>query len=88
MDIIATHHLHYDSSTQTGTLFHLMGALSEFGKLGLTCIGSSPQEAQAIYDYVEASLDRESQDSQAPEFALSHHLRRIEKFPPNRDALG
>jgi hypothetical protein len=67
MDIIATHHLHYDSSTQTGTLFHLMGALSEFGKLGLTCIGSSPQEAQAIYAHVEASLDAESQTPVSPQ---------------------
>ncbi len=60
MEIIATHHLHYDSSTQTGTLFHLMGALSEFGKLGLTSIGSSPAEAEEIYAKVETSLDEET----------------------------
>ncbi len=60
MDIIATHRLHYDSTTQTGTLFHLMGALSEFGKLGLTCIGRSPAEADAIYHKVEQSLDQET----------------------------
>jgi hypothetical protein len=88
MDIIATHHLHYDSSTQTGTLFHLMGALSEFGKLGLTSIGSSPQEAQAIYDNVEASLDSESAQTQAQDFTPSHQPRRIEQFPPQRDSLG
>lgn len=27
-----------------------MGALSEFGKLGLVSIGNSPEEAQAIYN--------------------------------------
>lgn len=58
MDIIAQERLHFDSSSQTGTVFHLMGALSEFGKLGLTSIGNSLEEAQEIYDRVEAVLDQ------------------------------
>lgn len=60
MDIIAHHQLHFESSTETGTVFHLMGCLSEFGKVGLTSIGNSPQEAQAIYDRVVAVIDRET----------------------------
>ncbi len=60
MDIIAHHRLHFESSTETGTVFHLMGCLSEYGKIGLTSIGNSPQEAQAIYDRVVAVLDRET----------------------------
>ncbi|WP_019509353.1 peptide ligase PGM1-related protein [Pleurocapsa sp. PCC 7319] len=61
MDIIAQERLHFDSSSRTGTVFHLMGALSEFGKLGLTSIGNSLEEAQAIYDRVVAVLDRETE---------------------------
>ena len=61
MDIIAKHRLHFDSSTKTGTVFHLMGALSEFGKLGLTSIGNSTEEAEALYDQVEKALDQETQ---------------------------
>ncbi|WP_017295793.1 peptide ligase PGM1-related protein [Geminocystis herdmanii] len=60
MDIIAKHHLHFDSSTKTGTVFHLMGALSEFGKVGLTSIGNSSAEAEDIYNNVEAILDEET----------------------------
>jgi hypothetical protein len=60
MDIIAKHRLHFDSSTETGTVFHLMGALSEFGKLGLTSIGNSLQEARDIYSHVEEVLDLET----------------------------
>jgi PGM1 C-terminal domain len=60
MDIIAHHRLHFESSTETGTVFHLMGCLSEFGKVGLTSIGNSPQEAQAIYDRVVEVIDRET----------------------------
>ena len=64
MDIIAQERLHFDSSSRTGTVFHLMGALSEFGKLGLTSIGNSLEEAKEIYDRVEAVLDRETEDIQ------------------------
>jgi hypothetical protein len=64
MDIIAKHRLHFDSSTGTGTVFHLMGALSEFGKLGLTSIGNSWQEAEAIYRQVERVLDSETEKNQ------------------------
>jgi hypothetical protein len=48
-----------------------MGALSEFGKLGLTSIGNSLAEAKEIYDRVEAVLDKatanptDADDSQA-----------------------
>lgn len=63
MDIIAKHHLHFDSSTKTGTVFHLMGALSEFGKLGLTSIGNSWDEAEAIYNNIETVLDNETKDN-------------------------
>jgi hypothetical protein len=62
MDIIAKHRLHFDSSTETGTVFHLMGALSEFGKLGLTSIGNSLQEAKDIYNHVEEVLDLETKN--------------------------
>ncbi len=60
MDIIAEKSLHFDSSNRTGSVFHLMGALSEFGKLGLTSIGNSLAEAQKIYHRVEEVLDEET----------------------------
>lgn len=60
MDIIAKHRIHFDNSTKTGNVFHLMGALSEFGKLGLTCIGNSLAEAEAFYEQVEGILDAET----------------------------
>lgn len=60
MDIIAHHGLHFDTSTETGTVFHLMGCLSEFGKLGLTSIGDSLEQAEAIYNKVIKVLDQET----------------------------
>ncbi|MEM7726227.1 MAG: peptide ligase PGM1-related protein [Cyanobacteria bacterium P01_A01_bin.45] len=60
MDIIAHHRLHFDTGTETGTIFHLMGCLSQFGKLGLTCIGDSLQQAEDIYNKVTNVLDKEA----------------------------
>ena len=70
MDIIAQARLHFDSGTCTGNVFHLMGSLSEFGKLGLTSIGNSRAEAAEIYNHVEQILNKEtganSQDCSLP----------------------
>jgi hypothetical protein len=60
MEILATHQLHFDTSTETGTVLHLMGCLSEFGKLGLTCIGNSPQQAEDIYNGFIRAMDEET----------------------------
>ncbi|WP_448380547.1 peptide ligase PGM1-related protein [Gloeomargarita sp.] len=61
LDIIVYNSLHFDSTTETGTVFHLMGCLSEFGKLGLTCISDSAAKAQHLFDQVVRILDEETQ---------------------------
>ncbi|MGC1307486.1 MAG: peptide ligase PGM1-related protein [Phormidesmis sp.] len=58
MDIIMGEQLHFSSIDGVGVVFHLMGCLSEHGKLGLTCIGNTPQEAEDIYEQVVAAIDR------------------------------
>ena len=57
MDIIVTRRLHFNSIRGVGAAFHLMGSLSEYGKVGLTCIGTSPDHAREIYDQVVTALD-------------------------------
>jgi len=60
IDILTENHLHYSHSTDSGVLFHLIGAVSEFGKLGLTAIGNSREEADALYYKTLEVLDRET----------------------------
>lgn len=60
MDIIMVEQLHFNSIAGTGVTFHLMGCLSEYGKLGLTCIGNTPEEAEQIYERVVTALDSET----------------------------
>lgn len=59
IDIAMYHSLMYDGTTQEGVMFHLMGALSQYGKLGLVCIGRSPEKAWHYYQKVIDVLDRE-----------------------------
>jgi hypothetical protein len=59
-EIIARHGLGYRSSTGTGALFHMIGALSQYGKLGMTCIGNSPEEAQQLFEHTARTLDKET----------------------------
>ncbi|WP_009634280.1 peptide ligase PGM1-related protein [Synechocystis sp. PCC 7509] len=74
MDIIATNRLHFDSGTETGIIFHLMGCLSEFGKLGVTSIGDSPQQAQEIYNRLVKVLDEETRNLSEPDLAFNHNF--------------
>lgn len=59
IDIAMYHGLIYDGAAQEGVMFHLVGALSEYGKLGLVCVGSSPARAKEFYDRTLQILDRE-----------------------------
>ena len=60
-DIMARHGLHFDHARQTGVVFHMMSALSELGRIGLTAVGNSPEEAEETYRRAERILIEESQ---------------------------
>lgn len=60
IEILTDNKLHYNHGTETGVLFHLIGALSEFGKLGLTAIANSRGEVEDLYRHALAVLDREA----------------------------
>lgn len=52
LEIISMAGLHYSSATQTGALFHMLGAMSERGRTGITSIAHSHEEADQVYDRV------------------------------------
>ena len=58
MDIIAANGVGFDSATETGAVFHMIGALSQYGKIGFTAIGDSLKEADDTYRRVVEVLDR------------------------------
>ncbi len=60
MDILTVNGLHYSHNSESGVLFHLIGALSQFGKLGMTAIGNSREEVEALYLRALDILERET----------------------------
>ena len=62
IEIAICHGLHYDGTTQEGVMFHLIGAMSEFGKIGVVCIGASPERALAYYHKTVEVFDFEASE--------------------------
>lgn len=60
IDIAALNGLYFHAGQQEGVTFHLIGALSEFGKLGLVAIGADPARAEALYRRTVEVLERET----------------------------
>jgi hypothetical protein len=65
-DIVARRGLSFDHARQTGVIFHMMSALSERGRVGLTAVGDSPAEADRLYAAAQAALDEEAAAALAP----------------------
>jgi hypothetical protein len=60
IEILTVNGLQYSHNTESGVLFHMIGAISEYGKLGLTAIGNSRDEVDDIYARTLAILDHEA----------------------------
>jgi hypothetical protein len=59
-DIAMRHRLHFDPSRQTGVVFHMMSALGEFGRFGMTAVGDTHDDADALYRKAIATVDAET----------------------------
>ncbi|HXI74555.1 MAG TPA: peptide ligase PGM1-related protein [Pyrinomonadaceae bacterium] len=59
-DIVARRNIHFDQTRQTGIVFHMMSALGEHGRTGLTAVGNSSDEADAMFARAVEILDQEA----------------------------
>jgi hypothetical protein len=60
-DIMVRHGLHFNQTRQTGVVLHMLTALSERGRLGLTAVGETQAEADEIYQRAVDVIDREAE---------------------------
>ena len=74
IDIAVLDGLHFDGAAQEGVAFHLIGALSEFGKVGLVCVGATPERAGRLYQETVAVLDRECGGEQGSGYQVTGAL--------------
>jgi hypothetical protein len=59
-DLAIRRGLHFGQTRQTGIVFHMLSALASAGRLGLTAVGNSPEEARQIFDHARSVLDEEA----------------------------
>lgn len=57
IDIAICNNLQYDGARQEGVMFHMMGALSQYGKLGMVCIAKTKEDAEAYFNKTLLILD-------------------------------
>ncbi len=55
-DTVARHGLHFDHTSQTGTVFHMISSLTELGRVGLTAVGDTAEQAMRLYERAEHVL--------------------------------
>jgi hypothetical protein len=60
-EIVAARGLHFDHARQSGVVFHMISALTEAGRLGLTAVADSPGEARSLYDHAAAVVVGEAE---------------------------
>jgi len=48
--------LAYDPASATGVTLHLLGALREHGKMGVTCIAETTEAARELHEEVTAAI--------------------------------
>jgi hypothetical protein len=65
-DLLARSGLGFDQARQTGVVFHMLSALTTFGRVGMTAIGPTPAAAQELYDAAEAALLEEARVAATP----------------------
>jgi PGM1 C-terminal domain len=65
-DLLARSGLHFDQARETGVVFHMMSALTTFGRVGMTAISETPESTQALYDTAERALLAEAHEASRP----------------------
>jgi hypothetical protein len=65
-DVVVRKRLHFDHSRKTGVVFHMLSCVTECGRLGMTAIGDSPEQAWQTYQDATEALLEEAASALAP----------------------
>ena len=55
-DAMVTNRIHFDHTQQRGIVLHMMACLGDCGRFGLTAVGDSADDAEALYNQAEEVL--------------------------------
>ncbi len=57
IDVAVENDIHFDRAQQTGSVFHMIGAVAGWGKLGVVSVGKSREDASQLYRSTVEILD-------------------------------
>jgi len=60
VEILTINRLGFDQRSETGVLFHMIGAVSQFGRLGILAIADTRAGAERLFDTALCTLDHET----------------------------
>lgn len=63
-DVVSRNGLHFNHTSQTGVVFHMMSALGDGGRFGMTCIADSHAQADEMYARVVELMNQEASQAQ------------------------
>lgn len=50
-DAVATRGLHFDQSREAGIVFHMISSITEHGRVGMTAVGDTREQAMQLYEH-------------------------------------
>jgi hypothetical protein len=65
LDVVATRRLHYDQARESGVVLHMLSSLTECGRIGLTAVGDTADEAWLAYQDAERTILEEAEKALA-----------------------
>lgn len=65
-DVVARQGLHFDQARQSGVVFHMISCLTEHGRVGLTAVADTAEEATALYRRAQGILLEEARAAGRP----------------------
>ncbi len=60
-DLVSRHHLHFDHAAQVGIILHMMSAVGDEGRFGLTAIADDHAAVEALYERAITIFDGEAE---------------------------
>jgi hypothetical protein len=62
-DVVVRHGLHFDQARRTGVVFHMISCLTECGRVGLTAVGDTAEDARRIYEQAQSVVLQEAEQA-------------------------
>ena len=81
LDVVAERSLGWDAEREAGVALHMVSALAVAGRIGLTAIGDTPSEAQALYRELKQTLDGLAAKATGTEAPVTKPARRLAARP-------